>query len=244
MLDHPIDVHSAPGKGSVFSIQAPLARGMRVAPRSEPVRDEIAAPLPRTILVIEDEYFVRTGLEALFGSEGVECVCVATGHEALTLVTEQRMRPDLLVSDYNLPGMNGVEAIQALRGAMAWKVPAIVLTGDIRSQSIEAIAQHDVGVLVKPTDADGRTPAAHQATSCGATVEPLVKIRPPCRSLRTEPSDHPRGTPPASTAPGCLARKIEGGATARPRPPTGQSAGYDLARATPQSSCRCPDVFR
>src|SRR5262249_4832995 len=81
------------------------------------------------------------------------CVSVATGNEALILVTEKGMRPDLVVSDYNLPGMSGVETIQALRAAITWKIPAIVLTGDIRSHAIEAIAQHDVGVLVKPTDA-------------------------------------------------------------------------------------------
>ena len=89
----------------------------------------------------------------LFRSVGIRCVSVATGNEALTLVTEKGMRPDLVVSDYNLPGMNGVETIRALRAAIAWKIPAIVLTGDIRSHAVEAIAQHDVGVLVKPTDA-------------------------------------------------------------------------------------------
>jgi hypothetical protein len=42
----------------------------------------------------------------------------------------------------------------SVREAVLWKIPAIVLTGDIRSHATEAIAQHDVSVLVKPTDAD------------------------------------------------------------------------------------------
>jgi len=153
MLDHPIDVHSTPGKGSIFSIQVPLGREARAPRQSKTAPDQIAAALPGTILLIEDEHFVRRALGMLFRSVGIRCVSVATGNEALTLVTEKGMRPDLVVSDYNLPGMNGVETIQALRAAIAWKIPAIVLTGDIRSHAVEAIAQHDVGVLVKPTDA-------------------------------------------------------------------------------------------
>jgi CheY-like chemotaxis protein len=65
------------------------------------------------------------------------------------------VRPDLVLSDFNLPGpMNGVESIEALRVALAWKVPAIVLTGDIRSQAIETITKHDVAVVTKPLDGD------------------------------------------------------------------------------------------
>ncbi len=75
---------------------------------------------------------------------------VATGNDALTLVT-QGMRPDLVLSDDNLRGsMNGVESIKALRSALAWNVPAIVMTGDIKSKTIEAIATQDVSVVIKP----------------------------------------------------------------------------------------------
>ena len=154
VLDHRIDVHSAPGKGSGFSIEVPLGRAANVTQRSRWSRDQDLSPFPQTILLIEDESFVRNGLESLLNSEGIGCVSVATGDDALTLVTKKGLRPDLVISDYNLPGMNGVDSIQALRAAIDWKIPAIVLTGDIRSHVIEVIAAHEVGVLVKPADAD------------------------------------------------------------------------------------------
>jgi DNA-binding response OmpR family regulator len=50
--------------------------------------------------------------------------------------------------------MNGVESIKSLRSALAWNLPAIVMTGDTRSQTMEAIASHGVSVLVKPFPAD------------------------------------------------------------------------------------------
>ena len=78
----------------------------------------------------------------------------ASANEALTLIRERGLRPDLVISDYNLPGMNGVETIDAVREALAWKVPAIVLTGDTRSHVSKSIATHDLTVLVKPVRAD------------------------------------------------------------------------------------------
>ena len=79
---------------------------------------------------------------------------MATGSDALALVAEG-IRPDLVLSDYNLRGSpNGVESIKALRSALAWNVPAIVMTGDIQTKTIDTIASHDVSVVIKPFSAE------------------------------------------------------------------------------------------
>jgi len=155
LLGHDIDVRSKPGKGSAFSIEVPIACDLPDAERC----DDAQAPEPLasfngTILLIEDDGFVRDGLDALLRSHGIRAVLAATGNEALTLVTEQGVRPDLVVTDYNLPGsLNGTASVAALRAALARKVPAIVLTGDIRSQVIDAISMHDVSIALKPLKA-------------------------------------------------------------------------------------------
>jgi two-component system CheB/CheR fusion protein len=65
------------------------------------------------------------------------------------------MRPDLVLSDYNIPGpLNGIESVHALRETLAWKIPAIILTGDTRSHVIDAIAKDDVAFAVKPVKVD------------------------------------------------------------------------------------------
>jgi PAS domain S-box-containing protein len=155
LLGHEIDVRSTPGKGSAFSIEVPLAHDL---PDAEPRRDAPArqalASFRGTILLIEDDSFVREGMDSLLRSHGIRAVLAATGNEALALVTEDGVRPDLIVSDYNLPGsLNGTASIAALRAALAWKIPAIILTGDIRSQVIDAISRHDVSVALKPLKA-------------------------------------------------------------------------------------------
>ena len=96
---------------------------------------------------------MRSALNRLLALNGIGSFIVATGSDALTLVTEG-VRPDLVLSDYNLRGsLNGVESIKALRSALAWNVPAIVMTGDIQTKTIEAITSHDVSVVIKPFSA-------------------------------------------------------------------------------------------
>jgi CheY-like chemotaxis protein len=96
---------------------------------------------------------VRSALNRLLKLKGIASFIVATGQDALALVTDG-IRPDLVLSDYNLRGsLDGVESIKAVRSALAWNVPAIVMTGDIQTKTIEAIASHDISVVIKPFSA-------------------------------------------------------------------------------------------
>jgi CheY-like chemotaxis protein len=113
------------------------------------------APFPGTILLIEDDSFVREGLASLLKSEGLDVVLAANANEALALVARKDTHPDFILSDFSLRGsIDGVECIKALRALRASKIPAIVLTGDIRSEQLETIAKDDVGVATKPIDGD------------------------------------------------------------------------------------------
>ena len=55
----------------------------------------------------------------------------------------------------NLHGSaNGLDTVNALRAALARDVPAIVMTGDIRSKVVDQVAAHGISVLIKPFLAD------------------------------------------------------------------------------------------
>ena len=108
-----------------------------------------------SVLAIEDEASVRSALGRLLKKRGVDATIVATATEALTLVRAQGLRPDVLLCDYNLRGSgNGIETIRHLRAVLGGNVPAVVMTGDIRSQTMLSISAQGVSVLIKPFSAD------------------------------------------------------------------------------------------
>jgi CheY-like chemotaxis protein len=155
-LNHPVNVRSTPGKGSCFSIEmsASGAKADEADRPKLPVANAYAI-LGGTVLVIEDDIFVRLGLESLLESERLDVVSATNGNAAVALVTKENIRPDLILSDFNLPGpMNGVESISALRAALASEIPAVVLTGDVRLQGLETVTNQNIEIAMKPFDGD------------------------------------------------------------------------------------------
>ena len=152
------------GRGTTFTISLPQTsafpemhgQGTAGDPPSRVHKTGAAdAPLSGTILIIEDNSSVRVSLDSLLRSEGLSVVSAASGAEALELITGKQLRPDLVVSDYNLQeNMNGLESIASLRAALGWNLPAIVLTGDSRREVLQAIARHKVVVVAKPCKGD------------------------------------------------------------------------------------------
>ncbi|KRR16714.1 hypothetical protein CQ14_14010 [Bradyrhizobium lablabi] len=94
---------------------------------------------------------MRASISRLLNARGIEAVVVGTADDALARVRRREIRPDLLLCDYNLQGStNGVTTIADLRAALGRGVPAIVMTGDIRSEIVEPIVAQGISVLLKP----------------------------------------------------------------------------------------------
>ena len=155
ILEHRVDVRSTPGKGTGFSIEIPRVRAYVGISASVPTSDFDGERFRGTVLVIEDETSVRSALNRILTASSIGVIGAATASDAVTLIKEKGFRPDLVLCDYNLPGpINGVESIQSLRAALAWNIPAIVMTGDTRSTTMAEIASYGVPVLVKPFSGD------------------------------------------------------------------------------------------
>lgn len=172
ILDHKVEVRSIPGKGTRFSIDVPHGApvgGVRQAARPKGARDEA---FPFSVLAIEDETSVRTALARLLKEKGIEATIVAAAADALTMIREQGLSPDLLLCDYNLRGSpDGVTTIHHLRAALGRNVPAIVMTGDTRSQTVGSIAAQGVAVLIKPFMAEDLLDAMRTHASPSAAAE-------------------------------------------------------------------------
>ena len=160
LLNHPIDVRSRLGAGSVFTVVVPLGVKPGHGVRSldgQPAASETARHTG-AVLIVEDDPAVREMLELLFKAEGHRTATAPDGREALDLVAQGAVRPDVVICDYNLPaGLNGLETIMRLREALRRAIPAIVLTGDITTATLREVARQRCVHLSKPVKAEELT---------------------------------------------------------------------------------------
>src|SRR5690606_4200373 len=115
----------------------------------EPAGDD-HAPVCGTILVIEDDPSVREMIKLRLDHEGYQTAVAGDVASALELAGEPAP-PDLVIADYNLErGVSGLDAIARLRQLLQRDIPAIILTGDISTGTLRAIADHGYIQLNKP----------------------------------------------------------------------------------------------
>ena len=82
-------------------------------------------PEKRTVLVVDDEEYIRDLVRTALSFSGFEVAVAADGVSALNQI--QRLRPDLVILDVNMPGFDGFEVVRRLRDA-GDPTPAIFLT--------------------------------------------------------------------------------------------------------------------
>jgi DNA-binding response OmpR family regulator len=101
----------------------------------------------KTVLVVEDEDAIAEAVRARLQSEGYEVVLASDGPEAIRAHAERR--PDLVVLDLMLPGMDGLEVCQRIQRD-GW-TPVLMLTA--RTEEADKVAGFAVGAddyLTKP----------------------------------------------------------------------------------------------
>ncbi|MEO8185983.1 MAG: response regulator [Burkholderiaceae bacterium] len=100
------------------------------------------------VLVVEDEHSQAEVLTMLFTLEGFEVAVASNGKEALAQI--DRVQPDLIITDYMMPLMNGGEMAKIVRAApLHAKVP-IVMTSATDARQVEQHSEHYDAFLRKP----------------------------------------------------------------------------------------------
>lgn len=117
---------SEPGVGTTAEIWLPAASEKADTHEAEH-QPLIAAATRATILLVDDEELVRLATAEMLTDIGYDVVQAASGAEALRIV-RSGCEVDLLVTDYLMPGMNGVELVQQI-ALLAPNTPVLVITG-------------------------------------------------------------------------------------------------------------------
>ena len=109
--------------------------------------------MPKKILIIEDNIDTRDLLHLHLTTEGFTVVVAADGREGLYMAEAER--PDLIITDIDMPNLDGIELVKRLRSKSEFQnVPILVLTSFSGDQMEEAIRVGATRAAAKPTHFD------------------------------------------------------------------------------------------
>ncbi|MES2994334.1 MAG: ATP-binding protein [Pseudomonadota bacterium] len=135
-------VSSAPGQGTLFRIRLflPEVSGVRVE-RELPriARTGYAGPR-RRVLVVDNEEVDRDLLANLLEPLGFEILKAASGHACLALLQDHR--PDAILMDLAMPGIDGWATVRAIREQRLSDAPIAIVSGNAFDKGLE----NDVGI--------------------------------------------------------------------------------------------------
>jgi len=152
LLGHELTVRSRPGVGSVFRVHiarvaAEQIEEFAVAAETVPGALEDA----RTVLLLDDEEAIRTSVGELLAEWGYEVIAVSTTADAIATVRRRHGAIDAIVSDLRLRGdEDGLRAIEQVRQACGFDVPAVLVTGDTAPEQVLRVHESGHIVLYKP----------------------------------------------------------------------------------------------
>lgn len=97
----------------------------------------------KTVLIADDNAFVRQRLAELFSREEGFEVCAVAENGKMAIEEAQELHPDLILLDFSMPVMNGIDAARALKRFMP-EVPIVMFS--IHSDSFTAKEARSAGV--------------------------------------------------------------------------------------------------
>jgi DNA-binding NarL/FixJ family response regulator len=150
------------------------------------------------LLLADDHPLVRSGLRSLLeGEPDLEVVGEASdGAEAVAKA--QNLRPDVVLMDLRMPGMDGIEATRRLAGpgtADPLKVLMVTMF-DLDEDVVEAVRAGARGYLLKGSSAERLIEAVHAVAAGGAVLAPSVARQLLDHAVRSLPPMRSKGADP------------------------------------------------
>lgn len=103
------------------------------------------------VSIVEDQDLIREGLAILVdGTPGLECIHQHASAESMLSVIQQQP-PDVVLMDIELPGMNGIEGVKAVKAAMPDCEVLMLTIYEENEKVFDALCAGASGYLVKKT---------------------------------------------------------------------------------------------
>jgi CheY-like chemotaxis protein len=113
-----------------------------------------------TVLIIDDEYLIADILSYALEDEGYLTVTAGDGQKALEIL--DRERPELIITDYMMPGMNGIQLAEAVRRRPGMDATPMMLMSGAQTHLGKARPDLFFNVFEKPFDIDEVVAAVKQ----------------------------------------------------------------------------------
>jgi signal transduction histidine kinase len=154
LLGHPVAVRSKPGVGSVFSLTLPIvAPNPTDAVAAQSIVAHADQDMDLIILLIENDPGVAFAMTQKLESWGASVLAAQSTQEALDLVQDIGMAPDIILADFHLNGEDtGVQAILSVRDALGISIPAIMITANHEDHVKDSGLANRFSVLTKPVN--------------------------------------------------------------------------------------------
>lgn len=148
LMDHPIELKSITGSGSLFRISVPTAQIPALsAPMAAP---DMVMEGGARIWVVDDDPAVLSAMEALLGAWGHHVVAGASGAEMIEAYGRDPRAPNAILCDWQLGAENGIHVLQELRGRIGHAVPAALITGETDPEKLREAQTSGYPILHKP----------------------------------------------------------------------------------------------
>ncbi|RKS80475.1 response regulator receiver domain-containing protein [Motilibacter peucedani] len=119
------------------------------------------------VLVVDDDEDIRGLVSMRLKAAGHRVVAVGDGNAALALV-EERGLPEVAVLDVSMPGMDGFQLVQALRGLGGSDVRVVFLSARVQEHDVARGREVGATYLTKPFIASALINAVERSTPVGA----------------------------------------------------------------------------
>ena len=147
-----IVVHSEPGKGSRFELYFPCTNDLAAAAKTTEIPGPASEGRGRHILYIDDDQPQLFANKRMMERWGYRVSAYFEQREALDAVLAGKLRVDLVVTDFNMPGTSGLEIARAIRDALP-DLPVIMVSGYINDAlRTQATAAGVRELIAKPQD--------------------------------------------------------------------------------------------
>jgi DNA-binding NarL/FixJ family response regulator len=129
-----------------------------------------------TLLIVDDQAMIRSGLRMILDSEEDFDVVGEAENGAKAIAIARRVKPDIVLMDIRMPEMDGLEATRQITAATAAKV-IILTTFDVDEYVYDALRGGASGFLLKDAPADDLIGAIHAVQRGGALIAPGITRR-------------------------------------------------------------------